>query len=199
MRLLSETELAFADVETTGLSTDAGDRIVEVAIIKAMGSTETVRYHQLVNPGRSIPTEVQRIHGISDADVADCPSFADIAATVADLLGGAWIVGHHVSFDVDFIGTELSRSCLFVELAGMFDTRRLAKSTWNLSDNSLGSVARALGVGIVQQHRALDDTKAAQAVFAHVVAELGGWGKVCVEDLLSIQGKEAGVRNVEKG
>src|ERR1035437_11050569 len=77
--------LAFFDVETTGLSI-ASDRIVEISILKIFppdgGRKESKTL--LINPTISIPKEVTKIHGITDDDVKDAPTFAQAANELAE-------------------------------------------------------------------------------------------------------------------
>ena len=67
--------LAFFDIESTGVVPQR-DRIVEISVMKVMpdGSSRTTT--RRLNPGMPIPPGATAIHGISDADVADCPQFA---------------------------------------------------------------------------------------------------------------------------
>lgn len=102
MTMLSETKLVFLDVETTGLSPAMGDRVVELGMIICQGTTEINRSSHLINPGRPIPWDAQRVHGISDQDVSECPPFREIAGKVESTLVDSWVVGHNVRFDTGF-------------------------------------------------------------------------------------------------
>ena len=82
MTMLSEAKLVVLDVETTGLSPAMGDRVVELGMIVCRGATEISRSSHLINPGRPIPWNAQQVHGISDQDVSECPSFKEIAEEV---------------------------------------------------------------------------------------------------------------------
>ncbi len=110
MTMLSEAKLVVLDVETTGLSPAMGDRIVEVGIVICQGEEEIRRLSCLVNPERPIPWDAQRIHGISDQDVSQCPPFTEIAEEVESTLIDSWIVGHNVRFDVGFVAMEMASS-----------------------------------------------------------------------------------------
>lgn len=102
-------QLIMLDTETTGLSPLHGDRMVEIGAIKVSrrkilkGHT----FHHYLNPGRHIPEEVVRIHGISDADVKNAPRFADIAESFLSFIEGATLVIHNASFDLGFLMNEL--------------------------------------------------------------------------------------------
>ncbi|MDQ6980996.1 MAG: exonuclease domain-containing protein, partial [Ghiorsea sp.] len=102
--------LIMLDTETTGLSPQQGDRMVEIGAIEVnnrdMNQTRT--FHQYINPGRKIPAEVVRIHGIDDARVKDEPYFADIAQDFLDFIEGGTLVIHNAPFDLGFIMNELA-------------------------------------------------------------------------------------------
>ena len=68
---LSVAKPAFLDVETTGLFPAMGDRVGEIGIVVCRGDRKAKRVARLVNPGRPIPTNAQRVHGIQDQEVAD--------------------------------------------------------------------------------------------------------------------------------
>ncbi|MCH7995486.1 MAG: 3'-5' exonuclease [Planctomycetes bacterium] len=103
MTMLSEAKLVVLDVETTGLSPAMGDRVIELGMIACRGATEISRSSHLINPGRPIPWDAQRVHGISDHDVSECPPFKEIAGEVGSILVDYWVVGHNVRFDTGFI------------------------------------------------------------------------------------------------
>jgi len=102
-------QLIMLDTETTGLSPLHGDRMVEIGAIKV--SKRKIQrddiFHHYLNPGRPIPEEVVRIHGISDKDVKDAPGFADVAEAFLSFIEGATLVIHNASFDLGFLMNEL--------------------------------------------------------------------------------------------
>ena len=102
--------LAFFDIESTGTSPGA-DRIVELAVVRLMpdGSRESRTWR--LNPGIPIPAEVTAIHGITDADVADCPSFADAADDILKAFDDADLSGYNVlRFDIPMLTEEFFRA-----------------------------------------------------------------------------------------
>ncbi|MCY4145802.1 MAG: 3'-5' exonuclease [Chloroflexi bacterium] len=82
------------DTETTGLGT--ADQIVEIAIIDQAGHT---RIHQRIKPSISIPPAASRIHGISDADIVDAPTFRQLYIKLSALLAGEVVVAYNMDFD----------------------------------------------------------------------------------------------------
>jgi DNA polymerase-3 subunit epsilon len=101
--------LAVFDLETTGIN-PAEDRIVEVALVRLQpdGSRDTQSW--LVNPGRPIPQGAIAVHGISDADVADAPSFEDLAPEIQAAFEGCDLSGFHAErFDIPLLAAEFRR------------------------------------------------------------------------------------------
>lgn len=101
--------LAFFDIESTGVVPQR-DRIVEISVMKVMpdGSSRTTT--RRLNPGMPIPAAATAIHGISDADVADCPLFADIAEKLLSYLDGCDLAGYNIQgFDVPLLENEFKR------------------------------------------------------------------------------------------
>lgn len=102
--------LAFFDLETTGIDL-VRDRIVEISIIKLMPDGTRITRTKRVNPGIPIPAEVTAIHGISDADVADAPTFKMIAKETAAFLEGADLAGFNIlRFDLPMLVEEFLRN-----------------------------------------------------------------------------------------
>lgn len=112
MKLTLTRPLAFFDVETTGLNI-ATDRIVEISILKIYppdgGRKESKTL--LINPTIPIPKEVTKIHGISDLDVADAPTFKNCAKELSDFLGDADLAGYNSNyFDIPLLMEEFLRA-----------------------------------------------------------------------------------------
>lgn len=92
------------DTETTGV--DRAARILELAILSG-DAVHSWRF----NPGMPIPAEATAVHGITDADVADCATFAEQADDVLSHLNGYdAIVGFNVRFDLDMLQAELAHA-----------------------------------------------------------------------------------------
>ncbi len=116
--ILDSRPLVFFDLETTG--TDRmQDRIVEIAALKISPGGGVETFDRRVNPGIPIPRESTVVHGISDADVADCPKFPAIAAEVEAFFAGADLAGYNIrGFDVPLLLKEFERSSLPFPLEG---------------------------------------------------------------------------------
>ena len=104
---MQDADYAVVDLETTGFT--AGDRIVEVAVLRCRpGSGVIDRFVTLVNPGR--PLSAGHVHGLRPSDIGRAPRFADIALQLRRGLADAVIVAHNSRFDVGFLQAELARA-----------------------------------------------------------------------------------------
>ncbi|MBK6953580.1 MAG: 3'-5' exonuclease [Crocinitomicaceae bacterium] len=108
--------LAFFDLETTGLNISK-DKIIEIGILKVHADQREERYIKRINPGIPIPAESQAIHGISDADVKDCPTFAQLAEEIKNFIGEADLAGYNSNkFDIPFLLEEFLRLGIELEM-----------------------------------------------------------------------------------
>ena len=109
MELLLERPLVFFDIESTGTN-PYRDRIVEIAVIKVMPDGSRDEVVRRINPTIPIPGGASAVHGIYDADVADCPTFDVIAHNLYNYLEGCDLAGYNiVKFDVPMLQEEFKR------------------------------------------------------------------------------------------
>ena len=103
--------LVVLDTETTGLSRKK-DRVVEVAACRIDAASGGVleEFHRYVNPGMLVPPVAVKVHGLTNAFLADKPRFKDIASDLAGFLDGSTIVIHNAPFDSGFLSAEY-RTC----------------------------------------------------------------------------------------
>ncbi len=110
MKLKLEKPIAFFDLETTGIDV-AKDRIVEIAILKIRPDGQKDMKVRRVNPGIPISPEASAVHGISDEDVRDAPSFGQIAKSLFILLQDCDLAGYNSNrFDVPLLAEEFLRA-----------------------------------------------------------------------------------------
>ena len=110
MQLNLERPLVVFDLETTGTDI-ATDRIIEISILRVLPDGQETRWTQRINPGIPIPAETTEIHGITDADVADSPSFKDISNKLFKLMFDADLGGFNSNrFDVPLLVEEFLRN-----------------------------------------------------------------------------------------
>jgi DNA polymerase-3 subunit epsilon len=138
------------DTETTGLSAEGGDRIIEIGCVELVARKLTGNNrHFYLNPERDSHEDALKVHGISNEFLRDKPLFAAVADELMDYLGGAEIIIHNAAFDVGFLNKEL-------ELAGkppfktyvgqVTDTLAMAKEMYPGKRNSLDALCDRLEV-----------------------------------------------------
>ncbi len=110
MQLNLKNPLVFFDLETTGINI-THDRIVEISFLKVYPNGKEEIKSRRINPGIPIPPQATAIHGITDDDVKDCPTFKQVARSLADQLEGCDLAGFNSSrFDVPMLAEEFLRA-----------------------------------------------------------------------------------------
>ncbi len=158
---LHQVPLVFLDVETTGLSPRKGDRMVEICARRLRGGALEAELDTLVDPGREIPAEASRIHGIDAAAVAGAPGEAEVVARLDALLRGAVLVAHNAPFDRFFVDDALRRQGRAALAREPLDTLAMSRRLWlgARGGHSLGALARRLGIVNPAPHRAAGDVQ----------------------------------------
>ena len=119
MKLHLQRPIVVFDLETTGVQITR-DRIVEISILKVHPDGEQETKTRRINPEMHIPEEATAVHGITDADVADCPTFAQVARSLYSWIEGCDIAGFNSNrFDVPMLVEEFLRAGVAVD----FDDR----------------------------------------------------------------------------
>jgi DNA polymerase-3 subunit epsilon len=140
----------FLDTETTGLSAEQGDRIIEVACIELDNRRFSGRrFHHYVNPGRSSHPDAVRVHGITDEFLADKPAFEAVADELLAFVEGAEVIIHNAAFDLAFLDAELKRlgrPRFASHCAQVTDSLLMAREQFPGKGNSLDALCRRLEV-----------------------------------------------------
>jgi DNA polymerase-3 subunit epsilon len=140
----------FLDTETTGLSPENGDRIIEIGCVELLNRRLSARnFHRYVNPQRASSEEALRVHGLTAEFLADKPVFADIAEELLDFVGDAEIVIHNAAFDLGFLDEEfkrLGRTPFSAQAAAVTDSLTLAREMFPGKSNSLDALCRRFEV-----------------------------------------------------
>ncbi len=115
MKLNLKRPIIFFDLETTGVDT-SHDRIVEISMVKIMPDGEEITNTRKINPQMPIPPSSTAIHGITDEDVKDCPSFAQVARSLEQFVAGCDFGGFNSNkFDVPVLVEEFMRAGIDVD------------------------------------------------------------------------------------
>ncbi|MBR4365167.1 MAG: 3'-5' exonuclease [Bacteroidaceae bacterium] len=160
MKLKLQRPLIFFDLETTGVNV-ASDRIVEISMIKihpnGMEDTRTIR----INPECHIPEASTAVHGITDEDVKDCPTFKDVASDIFAFFEGCDVGGFNSNkLDVPMLIEEFQRCKLefdtmnreFIDVQNIF--HKMEKRTL------VAAYKFYCGKDLVNAHSAQADTRA---------------------------------------
>jgi DNA polymerase-3 subunit epsilon len=138
------------DTETTGLSAETGDRIIEIGCVELLNRKLTRNnFHHYVNPERDSHEDALKVHGISNEFLRDKPKFAQIADELLAYIEGAELIIHNAPFDLAFLNKELERlgkGPITQIVAGVKDTLAMAKDMFPGKRNSLDALCDRLEV-----------------------------------------------------
>ena len=141
-------EICF-DTETTGLSPENGDRLVEIGAVELINHVPTGQiFHEYINPERDVPEEVVKIHGLTNEFLADKPTFAEIAQKWVDFIGDDGIlVAHNAEFDMKFTNYELKKlGYKTYDWDRVVDTLAIARSEFPGARNNLDALCRRFNI-----------------------------------------------------
>jgi DNA polymerase-3 subunit epsilon len=169
------------DTETTGLSWQTGNRIVEIGCIELVERRPTRRhFHRYLNPDREMEPGAAEVTGLTWDFLRDKPRFADVADEFLDFVRGAELVIHNAAFDLGFIDAELARlgvayGRIAEHAAGVLDTLALSKQRFPGQRHSLDALCRRLGVdnGHRTLHGALLDAELLADVYLAMTSGQG--------------------------
>ncbi|HWI48855.1 MAG TPA: ATP-dependent DNA helicase DinG [Rummeliibacillus sp.] len=167
---------AIVDLETTGHSSQQGDRIIQIAIVLMKDWKVISTYTSFVNPGKKIPYFIQDLTHITDKEVHDAPPFEKQAQQIYELLQDTVFVAHNTDFDLPFLQAEFKRAGLPKWFGKHMDTVELSKILFPTAYSfKLQDITMELGISLAHAHRADDDALATAYLL-----------KACWEALLSL-------------
>ena len=177
IHLLLTRPLVCVDLEATGVS-PGQDRIVQIAVATIAPDGTVSTWSSLVNPEQPIPPDATAIHGISDAMVADAPTFAQLAETVSALPAECDLTGYNVErFDRRMLAAEFRR----VELEDPTVGARIIDAYTlfvRQEPRRLDDALRFYGVEGQQDRRPHDARSDVEATVAVLVAQLKAYGEL---------------------
>ena len=189
----------FLDTETTGLSPDSGDRIIEIGCLEMVNRrlTENNR-HYYVNPERQSSEGALRVHGLTEEFLADKPRFAEIADDLLAFLAGAEVIIHNATFDVGFIDAELKRLArprLSDHVGLITDSLQMARNMYPGKQNSLDALCKRLEVD--NTHRTLHGALLDAGLLAEVYVRMTRGQNNLVIEAQDAMGGQSGVPAVD--
>jgi ATP-dependent DNA helicase DinG len=155
------------DLETTGLHPDQ-DAVIEIGALKFAGDDVLETFESFVATAVVLPYRVQRLTGITPAQLRDAPTLGELVPRLRAFLGDAPLVGHSVQFDAAFL-----RRVGLAKRNPLVDTFELASTLLpDLPSYTLAAVGTALGLASPAYHRALPDAQLSRDVFLALLARL---------------------------
>lgn len=194
-RPLAELDFTVFDTETTGLRPEF-DEIVAIGAVRIVNrrilTGET--FERLVHPGRPIPPESTRFHGITDAMVEGKPPIAVVLPQFHAFAKGATLVAHNASFDMSFLTKHESTAGVRFENPALCTLMLAAAMLDDMPEHSLDAVAQRFGIAIERRHTALSDAMATAVLFLHLLDVLEGRGIKTLGQALAASGSSAELR-----
>ncbi len=158
--MLARNRTVVLDFETTGLSANNGDRVIEVGAVALAGGKIVDSFQSLMNPGCPINAFIENYTGINNAMLATAPPCEEVIGQLHEFVGDSVLVAHNASFDRGFLDAELRRIQRQREqpvLCSMRIARRLYPESPN---HKLGTLVTFTGVPVTGAfHRALADAE----------------------------------------
>jgi len=171
------------DTETTGLSWERGNRVVEIGCIELLERRPTGRrFQRYLNPGRDLEPGAQEVTGLTLEFLSDKPVFEHVAEEFLEFIRGAELIIHNAEFDVGFLNYELSLAGEGMgrigDHASVLDTLALARERFPGQRNSLDALCRRMGVDNAHRklHGALLDAELLAEVYLALTSGQGDLG-----------------------
>ena len=148
------------DTETTGLD-HTKERMVEFAAIRLENGKMKDRFETLINPEQHIRKSSIAVHGITEEDVKDAPTEAEVMPMILDFIGDYPIVAHNAIFDYSFLN-EASKRVFGKELENpRIDSQQMFREVFpDLESHGLDALSKKFSVDLINHHRAMADTMA---------------------------------------
>ena len=161
------------DTETTGLSPDNGDRVVEIGCVELINHVPTSNTFQVyLNPEKQMDPGAEKVHGLTNEFLADKPKFIDIADDFLSFIGSSTLVAHNADFDVGFLNSELSRAKKEkIKTNRVVDTLKIARTKYPGARNSLDALCKRFSIDNSNRelHGALLDSELLAEVYLELV------------------------------
>jgi len=161
------------DTETTGLSTTAKHRIVEIGCIELENQISTNKiFHEYLNPQRTVSEDAYKIHGYSDKFLSNKKTFSEIAESFLKFIKDKKIIIHNAAFDLSFLNYELKLiNQKPIDKENVIDTLEIARSKYPGSQNSLDALCRRFNIDNSkrEKHNALIDCHLLREVYVNLL------------------------------
>ena len=161
------------DTETTGLEVKQGHRVIEIgAVLLNDRKKSEDHFHSYLNPSRLIDEEASKVHGITNQDLEDKPSFDEIAEEFINFIEGATLVIHNAPFDLGFLDGELGliqKDRINKKL--VIDSLEVARNKFPGTSNSLDALCKKFNIDLSRRtkHNALLDCELLREVYINLL------------------------------
>lgn len=164
-------EIVIFDLETTGLSPQKGDGIIEIAGIKLRGKEILGEYTNFINPGVPIHPASEAVHGLSDRFIAtNGKKIEEVIPEFINFCKNAILVGHNIKhFDLAFIKKDIDKLNLPPLNNPILDTLHIARKKLRLPNYKLQTIAQHFEIDYTGAHRAMRDVHITREVFYKLV------------------------------
>jgi len=160
------------DVETTGFGPQRGARVIEIGAVLIENGKLISEFHNLINCGKVVSRQAQKVHGISDRMLFGQPVPEDIFPDFHKYISESTLVAHNAAFDISFLRYEFSRLGLGMN-NGYLCTMKMSRRRFPMLPNhKLETVAKHILGNLppeIHRHRALDDAKLTAMVWMEMV------------------------------
>ena len=189
------------DTETTGLEVKQGHRVIEIgAVLLNDRKKSEEHFHSYLNPSRLIDEEASKVHGITNEDLEDKPSFDQIAEEFINFIEGSTLVIHNAPFDIGFLNNELQLASTsypkIEDICEVEDSLTIARDKFPSQRNSLDALATRYDISGYDRtfHGALLDAN----ILADVYMQLtGGQSKFeFITNSMSLENKNTETDNL---
>ena len=165
----------FLDTETTGLSVEKDDRIIEIACIETRDLIPTNKvFYTLINPERPISEEAFKVHGYTNDVLKKEKKFSEIADEFLKFIGGKKLIIHNAQFDINFLNHELRKiNKALLNIKNVIDTLEIARSKFPGTSNSLDNLCKKFNIdnSMRKKHNALLDCKLLREVYINLIGQ----------------------------
>lgn len=181
---LAACTFAVVDVETTGMRASGDDRVTDIAVVLVQGDRVELAFDSLINPGCAISPQITALTGITDAMVADAPTFDMAADAILAALAGRVFVAHNVRFDWSFVNAELRRNRgLSLDGPRLCTVRMSRRLIHGLTSHALDHVTAHFNLDNGARHRASGDALVTAEILRRLLALAGEQGANTLDDL----------------
>ncbi len=188
---LNKITFTVLDTETTGLNPEGGDEIISIGAVRIVNNRVVYQdyFEELINPGRDIPMESYRIHGINYEMVEEKDPIEKVLPKFKTFTANTVLLGHNLAFDMKMLKVKEASTQIRFENP-VLDTLLLSAVLHPVHlQHDMENIARRLGVNIIGRHTALGDAIATAEIFLKLVPILNSNGILTLKDAVKASKK----------